>query len=198
MAEFGTQDVRLLTVISILALAGLVFIAAMYGIARPRSLSPLEAVQMGQEGLVRVGNSAPEEPVEAAQVAPNDAPSAVVLPVQTGNFQKTSERISRPYKMSMRVTAYCPCPICCGPNAQGVTASGQRVTTNGGRFVAADTDLLPFGTRISIAGYYHGQIVPVLDRGKLVYGHRLDVFFPSHQQAREWGVKYLEVTIYPD
>src|SRR5207249_4688799 len=39
----------------------------------------------------------------------------------------------------MEVTAYCPCPKCCGPDAQGITASGRRVSQNGGKFVAADT-----------------------------------------------------------
>src|SRR5688572_2660435 len=44
--------------------------------------------------------------------------------------------------MLMEVTAYCACPRCCGPRAQGITASGRRVSYNGGKFVAADTSIL--------------------------------------------------------
>ncbi len=77
-----------------------------------------------------------------------------------------------------------------------MTASGRPVTTNRGRFVAADTGVLPFGTQVSVPGYHGGQKVPVWDRGCTIKGNRLDVFFPSHQRAKEWGVKYLPVTIY--
>ena len=97
----------------------------------------------------------------------------------------------------MRVTAYCPCPICCGAWADGITASGRPVTANRGRFVAADTDALPLGTRVSIPGYHGGRFVPVLDRGSKIKGNRLDVFFPAHRQARQWGVKYLDVRVSP-
>lgn len=95
----------------------------------------------------------------------------------------------------MEVTAYCPCKKCCGPRAHGVTASGYRVTYNNGKFVAADLDRLPFGTRVSIPGYHNGQAVPVIDTGYAIRGNRIDVYFPSHETAMRWGVKYLPVTI---
>jgi 3D (Asp-Asp-Asp) domain-containing protein len=92
----------------------------------------------------------------------------------------------------MLVTAYCPCTECCGPDARGITASGRPVSANGGKFVAADGDL-PFGTRLVIPGYNDGQPVEVLDRGGAIKGDHLDVFFPTHEQARRWGVKWLVV-----
>jgi len=93
----------------------------------------------------------------------------------------------------MRVTAYCPCKLCT-TNGTGITASGKPVTANGGKFVAADRSI-PFGTLISIPGYADGAPVPVLDRGGAIRGNRLDVFFPSHKAAREWGVRWLNVEI---
>ena len=94
---------------------------------------------------------------------------------------------------TMVVTAYCPCTQCCGPNARGITASGKRVSANGGRFVAADREL-PFGTMLVIPGYNNGRPVEVLDRGGAIKGNRLDVFFPTHQEARQWGVRRLKVS----
>ncbi|MCG3181411.1 MAG: hypothetical protein BIFFINMI_03804 [Phycisphaerae bacterium] len=94
----------------------------------------------------------------------------------------------------MRVTAYCACRQCCGPLVRGITASGQPVSTNGGHFVAADRSV-PFGTLVSVPGYAGGRPVPVLDRGGAIHGQRIDVFFPSHEQARAWGVRWLPVTI---
>jgi 3D (Asp-Asp-Asp) domain-containing protein len=97
--------------------------------------------------------------------------------------------------IQMEVTAYCPCVKCCGKGAHGITASGKPVSFNRGRFAAADTDLLPFDTRIQIPGYDGGKPVEVIDRGGAIKGHKLDVFFPTHKQALEWGRRKLTVTI---
>jgi 3D (Asp-Asp-Asp) domain-containing protein len=94
----------------------------------------------------------------------------------------------------MEVTAYCPCTKCCGPHASGTTASGKSVNYNAGRFVAADTALLPFGSKVIVPGY--GQMpVEVIDRGSAIKGNRLDVFFPTHEQATSWGRQWIPVTI---
>jgi len=92
------------------------------------------------------------------------------------------------------VTAYCPCKKCCGPQACGITASGKPVTANGSLFVAADRSI-PFGTKIKVPGYADGKAVPVLDRGGAIKGNRLDVYFPTHQAALNWGRQTLTVEI---
>jgi 3D (Asp-Asp-Asp) domain-containing protein len=101
-----------------------------------------------------------------------------------------------PQVVIMEVTAYCPCRKCCGPEAAGITASGRRVSYNGGHFVAADSDV-PFHTRLEIPGYFGGKPVPVLDRGGAIKNKRLDVFFPTHEQALKWGRRKVAVTILP-
>ena len=93
----------------------------------------------------------------------------------------------------MRVTAYCPCPICCGKYAAGITANGH-VIQQGDNFCAADRSY-PFGTEIVIPGYNSSTPVKVIDRGGAIKGDRLDVFFASHQDALEWGVQYLDVKV---
>jgi 3D (Asp-Asp-Asp) domain-containing protein len=98
----------------------------------------------------------------------------------------------------LQVTAYCPCKICCGPGARGLTASGHNVRYNHGRFVAADTRVLPFGTKLIVPGYANGAPVEVIDRGGAIKGHHIDLFFASHEQAKEWGVKWMKVTIVDD
>jgi 3D (Asp-Asp-Asp) domain-containing protein len=94
----------------------------------------------------------------------------------------------------MRVTAYCACPKCCGKNANGTTACNYKIK-EGDTFVAADKKY-PFGSEVIIPGYNDGKPVEVLDRGGLIRGNRLDVFFPSHKEALKWGVKYLDVKIH--
>ena len=104
--------------------------------------------------------------------------------------------IERVRVLRMKVTAYSPDERSCGIFADGVTASGYSVWTNAGRLVAADTDLLPFGTILRVPGYDAGRAVPVLDRGAAIRGHRLDLLFPSHEAALEWGVQELEVEVW--
>lgn len=85
-----------------------------------------------------------------------------------------------------RVTAYCPCRICCGPKARGVTASGRPAR---GLVVAAPPKI-PFGVLAYVPGY---GMAKVADRGGAIQGNRLDVLLPTHAEARAWGVRYLAV-----
>jgi 3D (Asp-Asp-Asp) domain-containing protein len=98
--------------------------------------------------------------------------------------------------MRMEVTAYCPCTRCCGSNAQGITASGKLVDYNGGKFVAADTRVLPFGKKLVIPGYADGAPVEVIDRGGAIKGNKLDLYFPTHAEALVWGRQQLDVIVY--
>ncbi|MHC4536753.1 MAG: 3D domain-containing protein [Planctomycetota bacterium] len=95
--------------------------------------------------------------------------------------------------IEMRVTAYCPCPSCCGQYSDGITANGHEIQP-GDTFVAADGQY-SFYTEMLIPGYSNSQPVKVLDRGGAIKGNRLDVFFASHEEALEWGVQYLEVNV---
>ncbi len=95
--------------------------------------------------------------------------------------------------VQMRVTAYCPCEKCCGKSADWITASGHKIQPNE-TFVAAGKQY-PFGSEMIIPGYNNNQPVKVLDRGSAIQDSRLDLFFPSHQKALNWGVKSLPVQI---
>ena len=92
----------------------------------------------------------------------------------------------------VEVTGYCPCAVCCGRWADGMTASGARAE---GKFVAAPKEI-PFGTLIYIPRYCD-QAVPVLDRGGAIKGNKLDLFFPTHTQAAQWGKRTMTVWVSP-
>jgi 3D (Asp-Asp-Asp) domain-containing protein len=98
--------------------------------------------------------------------------------------------------IEMEVTAYSPDARSCGKWADGQTASGYSVWTNGGKLAAADTDLLPFGSIITVPGYHAGKPIPVLDRGGAIQGRRLDLLFPTHSRARQWGRQTITVTVW--
>jgi 3D (Asp-Asp-Asp) domain-containing protein len=112
-------------------------------------------------------------------------------PQPSRSFMKSATKV-------MIVTAYCPCTQCCGKRACGITACGLKIHHKGHeghegktiKFVAADK-AIPFGTKLHVPGY--GKAVPVLDRGGAIKGNRLDVYFPSHKEAMNWGVQVLNV-----
>jgi 3D (Asp-Asp-Asp) domain-containing protein len=131
-------------------------------------------------------NTAADPKPFAASVASNVLKSLVPPPVVPASPQFTVRM--------MEVTAYCACKKCCGPRAAGITASGRPVTYNGGRFVAADK-AFSFNTKLLIPGYGEGQAVPVLDRGGAIKGNKLDVYFPTHAEARQWGRRMIPVTV---
>ncbi len=97
--------------------------------------------------------------------------------------------------VTMRTTAYSPDARSCGKWADGITASGMSVWTNGMKLAAADPSL-PFGTILTVPGYNDGQPIPVLDRGGAIKGNRLDLLYPTHDIALQWGVQDLEVVVW--
>jgi 3D (Asp-Asp-Asp) domain-containing protein len=106
-------------------------------------------------------------------------------------------RAVRPVKVIWMVTtAYSPDERSCGKWADGITASNRSVWTNGMKLVAADTKVLKMHSLISIPGYHDAEIVPVLDRGGAIKGNRLDLLYPTHERALQWGVQRLPVTVY--
>ncbi len=84
---------------------------------------------------------------------------------------------------SYMATAYC---------FAGRTASG-RVVARG--LIAADTRILPLGTRVRIeAGPYSGEYV-VADTGGAVHGRRIDVWVPNVREAMRFGRRQVRLTV---
>jgi len=90
----------------------------------------------------------------------------------------------------LTVTAYCTCPLCCAPYADGITTSGAVATE--GRTVAASPNW-ELGTVMHIEGV---GVRVVEDRGEAITQGRLDVYFDCHQRALEFGVRKLRVIVW--
>ena len=147
--------------------------------------------------------SASVRPTRAAAAAavparPDTSPASLATPVADDGPAPTfgGRPLRKVQTLRMLTTAYSPDERSCGPFADGVTASGYSVWTNGMKLVAADTKLLPFGSIVSIPGYHGGKPVPVLDRGGRIKGQRLDLLYPTHELALVWGAQRLDVTVW--
>jgi 3D (Asp-Asp-Asp) domain-containing protein len=151
------------------------------------------------------------EPVETEDAAPAVVSTSAIenvtaAPAMSEELQKLCSdpdvrwfngRPARPsHVMIMTVTGYSPDERSCGDSADGFTATMHRVETNNGHLVASDPTVLPYGSMLTIDGYAGNQIVPVLDCGAAIKGKHIDLLFPLDQQARNWGVKQMRVTVW--
>jgi 3D (Asp-Asp-Asp) domain-containing protein len=119
------------------------------------------------------------------------------VPIDPSQTRWFNGRPVRPAKtMRMLVTGYSPDERSCPGTADNLTATLHHVRTNAYRLVAADTNVLPFGSMLSIPGYDQSQIVPVLDRGGAIKGHRLDLLFATHEEALQWGRRWITITVW--
>ena len=108
------------------------------------------------------------------------------------------------------VTGYCNCGKCCSweydwfglgepvysygslkgkPKKVGITARGT-VAKKG--TIAADPKVFRFGTKIDVPGYGIGVVE---DIGGAIQGRHIDVWFPTHEEARRWGSKWLKLKV---
>jgi len=141
-----------------------------------------------------------------APVAPMPTVSPAPVPIAEPNTKQTStpsnlssrEVTTFGKTAKMKVTAYCPCSKCCGPKAIGKTSTGHDAWKTFG--VAADPKLLPYRTKLDIPGV---GIREVDDTGGAMRQDakkgicHIDLRMHSHQEARKFGVKWLEVKILP-
>lgn len=86
---------------------------------------------------------------------------------------------------TFKLTAYCACEKCCG-KSDGITASGTKVKQ--GRTVAVDTSIIPYGTELYINGNYY-----IAEDTGPFSGKIIDIYFDSHEEAKNFGIKYAKV-----
>ncbi len=111
-------------------------------------------------------------------------------------------------KLTVQTTGYCNCRQCCSwrrswcglgvpvyasgklkgkRKAVGITALG---TTAKHGTLAADTKCFPMRTKLFVPGYGVGTVEDV---GGKIRGFHLDLWFPTHAEAKRWGVRHVEV-----
>lgn len=107
------------------------------------------------------------------------------------SWEKVGEELGESWENlgDFTVTAYCGGECCCGVWADEdcTTASGAKAVE--GVTIAADTNILPFGTEIRLGG----NTYTVQDTGGAIRGSRLDLYFDSHEDALAFGVQKLNV-----
>ena len=103
---------------------------------------------------------------------------------------ETEAPVEKGEPMTLKAYAYCSCIQCCGKD-DGITSTGTQATP--GRTIAVDSSVIPYGSRVVIDG--HTYIAE--DCGGAIKGNTIDVFHATHEEALQWGIKYVEAVVYP-
>ncbi len=86
-------------------------------------------------------------------------------------------------------TAYCSCEKCCDKDPAdewyGITATGTKAKWG---TVAVDRKLIKLGSKLKIDGFPDITFMAE-DVGGAIKGNHIDIWFPSHTEALEFGVQ---------
>ena len=135
-------------------------------------------VYMPMQCYTVISETEAEKRLEDATIEPEEAEEAT-------QPQKLEPQLLGRFKL----TAYCTCPKCCGEWSDGMTATSTKATP--GRTIAVDPKVIPLGSKVVINGFEY----TAEDTGSAIKGNRIDILFPTHQDALNFGVQYAEVAI---
>ena len=131
-------------------------------------------------------------------IHPNDGLNTINNPVteklthqdrNAATVNAASTNGSSPIEITVKATAYtASCEGC-----SGITKTGVNLKANpDAKVIAVDPNVIPLGSKVYVEGV--GEAIAA-DTGSAINGNRIDVFVPSEQNAINFGVKYLKVTI---
>jgi len=94
-----------------------------------------------------------------------------------------------------KATAYCSCVKCCDKDPSdkwfGITASGKKAKWG---TIAVDRKVIKLGSKLRIDGFPE-TIFRAEDVGGAIKGNHIDVWFPSHKEALQFGVQNIVVQV---
>ncbi|MDQ0215299.1 3D (Asp-Asp-Asp) domain-containing protein/LysM repeat protein [Oikeobacillus pervagus] len=127
-----------------------------------------------------------EQPAQPAVEAVEETPTPV--PAQPAPQQEASANTNG-NEFTVTATAYtAECDGC-----SGTTATGINLKSNpNAKIIAVDPNVIPLGSKVYVEGY--GEAIAG-DTGGAIKGNKIDIFVPSEDQARNWGVRTVKVKV---
>lgn len=130
-----------------------------------------------------------EKPVKQAVQKEPAKPTAQAPKESEPKVEAASTENKSSKEITVKATAYtASCEGCSGTTATGINLKANPDK----KVIAVDPSVIPLGSKVYVEGY--GEAIAG-DTGGAIKGNRIDVFIPSHQDAVEFGVKQLKVTI---
>lgn len=158
-------------------------------IPTPVPVNPTKAAITGVNTANAPAKSTPAPAVKKVAVAANTTPAKVTpTPVRDTKPAATTPSRGGERTVTMLATAYDPGP---GSNGQwaGISYLGDPLEYG---IVAVDPNVIPLGSHLYIEGYGEGYAA---DTGGAIKGNRIDLCFNTYNEAMDFGMKYVKVTI---
>jgi 3D (Asp-Asp-Asp) domain-containing protein len=116
----------------------------------------------------------------------------------TRQTQREGWKAPHSRQMWATVTAYCWCSKCCGKFADGKTATGRNAKTTRG--VAVDGELIKIGSKVRIPGagplpFLADDCGGAMRRSARAKVYHVDLRFPTHKKALQWGRKRVFIKV---
>ncbi|QKY70565.1 3D domain-containing protein [Lentibacillus sp. CBA3610] len=110
---------------------------------------------------------------------------------ESNTNQEQSSSQDNPDGETMTVTATAYTADCDG--CSGITSTGVDLNANpDANVIAVDPDVIPLGSEVYIEGYGYATAADV---GGAINGDKIDVHVPTEDEAMDWGVRTVDVTI---
>ncbi|GED65905.1 LysM peptidoglycan-binding domain-containing protein [Lysinibacillus fusiformis] len=138
-------------------------------------------------------DSAPEAtaPSTSTTASKDSAPEANASSTSTTASKENAPEANKTASKEIIVEASAYTASCEG--CSGISATGMNLKANpNAKVISVDPAVIPLGSKVYVEGY--GEAIAG-DTGGAIKGKRIDVFFPSQQDAINFGVKQLKVTI---
>jgi 3D (Asp-Asp-Asp) domain-containing protein/LysM repeat protein len=152
-----------------------------------QSKQPVQQTEQSAQQSQQPAQQSAQQPVQ--QPAQQSQQPEQQVQSQPAQQPATESANSQGATYTMKATAY---TANCG-GCSGVTATGVNLKANpNAKIIAVDPNVIPLGTRVYVEGY--GEAIAA-DTGGSINGNRIDVYVPSDQQARNWGVRTVTVKV---
>src|SRR5699024_12236917 len=137
------------------------------------------------DGLPHTSNEAVEVDNEIEEEVEEAAPAEQEKAATTTEEPKKQEGET----YTMKATAYtAECDGCTGVTKTGIDLNEDR----NAKVIAVDPNVIPLGTKVHVEGY--GEAIAG-DIGGAIKGNKIDIHVPTKDEAYQWGVRTVNVTL---
>ncbi|CQR46069.1 Cell wall-binding protein YocH precursor [Paraliobacillus sp. PM-2] len=128
--------------------------------------------------------------IKEVKQATNETQTKAVEVSNKSKTNSTEEKKDDQQKtLTVTATAYtAECDGCSGITATGIDLRNDRDK----KVIAVDPNVIPLGTRVYVEGY--GEAIAG-DTGGAIKGNKIDIHVPTKDEAYQWGVRTVKVTI---
>ncbi|WP_164216980.1 3D domain-containing protein [Virgibacillus sp. YIM 98842] len=147
-----------------------------------------DLILIGQELFIQNGDVNQDT---ASESNANESAEAVEETNTSNDSASSADAASDSEGETFTVTATAYTAKCDG--CSGITSTGVDLNKNpNAKVIAVDPDVIPLGSEVYVEGYGYATAADV---GSAIQGNKIDIHVPTKDEAYNWGVRTVDVTI---